>query len=97
MVAACCLVCHVAVIVDMNRWSSPAAGPPSPAIFHLGSLKPPQTQLSACPRLVGLGFRFELRRKERSRRRLRFVVSADLSKSFSLSFGLDSQVADCFF
>ncbi|XP_030482674.1 NAD kinase 2, chloroplastic [Cannabis sativa] len=89
MVAACCLVCHLAVVVDMNRCRS-ATGVSSPSSSHLCPFK--TTQFIASPRVVGFGFRFEFRRKERFQRRLKFVVSAELSKSFSLSLGLDSQV-----
>ncbi|XP_062099273.1 NAD kinase 2, chloroplastic [Humulus lupulus] len=91
MVAACCLVCHLAVVVDMNRCRS-ATGVSSPSSTYLCPFKP--TQFVASSRVVGFGFgfRFEFRRKERFQRRLKFVVSAELSKSFSLSLGLDSQV-----
>ena len=88
---ACCLVCHLAVVVDMNRcrWatgvSSSSASP-----SHLCHFKP--THFSASPRVVGFGFGFGFRPKERFQRRVKFVVNAELSKSFSLSFGLDSQV-----
>ncbi|XP_024020712.1 NAD kinase 2, chloroplastic isoform X2 [Morus notabilis] len=96
MVVACCLVCHLAVVVDMNR-CAPATGIPlssslsssSSSSSSLSSAFKPSFQFSAIPRLVGFGFRLEFR--QRFRRRLNFVVSAELSKSFSLSFGLDSQ------
>ncbi|PON91552.1 NAD kinase [Trema orientale] len=84
MVAACCLVCHLAVVVDMNRCRS-AAGVSSPSASHLCP------QFSGSSRVVGFGFRFGFGRKERFQRRLKLVVSAELSKSFSLSSGLDSQ------
>ncbi|KAL6208329.1 hypothetical protein ACLB2K_019280 [Fragaria x ananassa] len=75
---------QVAIAVDMSRCATP---PP-----NLCSLKPPQ--LSGCPaKLFGLGFGFDIHRKHRLKRRLKFVVDAELSKPFSLSFGFDSQAS----
>lgn len=69
-------MCHVA-IVDMKRLS-PVAGLSSPFKFD-GDSKV-------------LGFGVGLKRKVVVRKTLKFVVKADLSKSFSTSLGLDSQV-----
>ncbi|KAL5559679.1 hypothetical protein UlMin_035890 [Ulmus minor] len=86
MVVACFVTCYLAVAVDMNRYHS-AGGIPS---SHLCRSK--LSQLSATSAgLFGFRFRFELQKKELCRRRLKFIVSAELSKSFSPSFGLDSQ------
>lgn len=78
-------MCQVAIAVDMSRCAAP---PP-----NLCSLKPPQ--FSGCPaKLFGFGFGFDIHRKHRLKRRLKFVVAAELSKPFSsLSFGFDSQVS----
>ncbi|KAF2296684.1 hypothetical protein GH714_001214 [Hevea brasiliensis] len=48
-------------------------------------------ELSRDAQLVGFGYGVELQRKERLKRKHKFVVSADLSRAFSLSMGLDSQ------
>ncbi|PRQ26629.1 putative NAD(+) kinase [Rosa chinensis] len=74
---ACCLMCQVAIAVDMSRC---AASPPN--------LCP--LQFSGSPAKL-FGFGFDIQKKDRLKRRLKFVVSAELSKPFSLSFGLDSQ------
>ncbi|XP_050363244.1 NAD kinase 2, chloroplastic [Argentina anserina] len=78
---ACCLMCQVAVAVDMSRCAAP---PP-----HLCPLKPPHLSASSAK-----PFGFSIHRNHhRLKRRLKFVVSAELSKPFSLSFGLDSQAS----
>jgi hypothetical protein len=73
-------------------------------LFHvpviMNRLSPVTGILSSCScsfklnnrdtKLVGFGF--ELQRKERLKRKLKFVVSAELSKSFSVNLGLDSKV-----
>ncbi|KAL7176355.1 hypothetical protein ACSBR2_029818 [Camellia fascicularis] len=50
-------------------------------------------QFSRATQISGLGFGFSLQRKERffERRHLRFVVSAELTKPFSVNIGLDSK------
>ncbi|XWS15172.1 hypothetical protein CRYUN_Cryun35bG0071500 [Craigia yunnanensis] len=73
----CLYVCHVA-IVDMKRLS-PVAGLSSPFKFDRDS------------KVLGFGFGFGLKRKVVVRRRLKLVVKAELSKSFSVNLGLDSQ------
>lgn len=78
---ACLLSCHVS-IVDMNRLS-PVTG----LLPCLCSYK-----LSRDAHLVGFRFGVDLQRKERLKRKPKLVVSADLSRAFSLSLGLDSQV-----
>lgn len=79
---ACCLRCQLAIVVDMNRCTS------SPS--HLCAFKPCQFSGTSTS-LFGFGFGFEFQRKERFKRRLKFVLGAELSKPFALSFGLDSQ------
>eukprot|EP00258_Populus_trichocarpa_P034421 XP_024450440.1 NAD kinase 2, chloroplastic isoform X2 [Populus trichocarpa] len=73
-------------------------------LFHvpviMNRLSPVTGILSSCScsfklnnrdtKLVGFGF--ELQRKERLKRKLKFVVSAELSKSFSVNLGLDSKL-----
>jgi hypothetical protein len=73
-------------------------------LFHvsiiMNRLSPVTGILTSCPcsfklhnrdsKLVGCGF--GLQRKERLKRKLKFVVSAELSKSFSVNLGLDSKV-----
>ncbi|KAG6735934.1 hypothetical protein POTOM_061383 [Populus tomentosa] len=73
-------------------------------LFHvsiiMNRLSPVTGILTSCPcsfklhnrdsKLVGCGF--ELQRKERLKRKLKFVVSAELSKSFSVNLGLDSKI-----
>lgn len=82
---ACCLRCQLAIVVDMNRCTS------SPS--HLCAFKPCQFSGTSTSLFgFGFGFGFEFQRKERFKRRLKFVLSAELSKPFALSFGLDSQV-----
>lgn len=77
-------MCQVAIAVDMSRCGA------SPS--NLCPLKP--CQLSGCTtQLFGFGFGFGLQKKERFKRRLKFVISAELSKPFPLSFGLDSQAS----
>ncbi|KAJ6997937.1 NAD kinase 2 [Populus alba x Populus x berolinensis] len=72
-------------------------------LFHvsiiMNRLSPVTGILTSCPcsfklhnrdsKLVGCGF--DLQRKERLKRKLKFVVSAELSKSFSVNLGLDSK------
>ncbi|XVF39260.1 hypothetical protein PTKIN_Ptkin01aG0020700 [Pterospermum kingtungense] len=70
-------VCHEA-IVDMKRLS-PVAGLSSPFKFD-GDNK-----------VLGFGFGFRSKRKVVARKTLKFVVKAELSKSFSVNLGLDSQ------
>ncbi|KAJ6920111.1 NAD kinase 2 [Populus alba x Populus x berolinensis] len=74
-----------------------------PCLSHvsiiMNGLSPVTGILTSCPcsfklhnrdsKLVGCGF--ELQRKERLKRKLKFVVSAELSKSFSVNLGLDSK------
>ncbi|KAH9691340.1 NAD kinase 2 [Citrus sinensis] len=70
------------LLVDMQRLSSPATGILCSSKLHNNETK-----------LWGFGFRFKLQRRNESvRRRVKLVVSAELSKSFSLNLGLDSQV-----
>lgn len=103
MVTAYCVVCQLAaagIVFTSNRRYIPANGISSPSSSSpLCHLKLSQSQLSASPRLVSFNFRLELRRKgyELSQRRHKFVVSAELSKPFSLSFGLDYQVGEVSF
>ncbi|KAJ6997938.1 NAD kinase 2, chloroplastic isoform X2 [Populus alba] len=73
-------------------------------LFHvsiiMNRLSPVTGILTSCPcsfklhnrdsKLVGCGF--DLQRKERLKRKLKFVVSAELSKSFSVNLGLDSKI-----
>ncbi|KAF5444689.1 hypothetical protein F2P56_033804 [Juglans regia] len=87
---ACRFLCHMAIaVVDMNC-SSPASGRSSPSssvASHFCCSKPFQFSVGST-KLYG----FELqRKKDLLKRRLKFVVSAELSKPFSLSFSLDSQ------
>nr|TKS00676.1 NAD kinase 2, chloroplastic-like isoform X2 [Populus alba] len=66
----------------------------------MNRLSPVTGILTSCPcsfklhnrdsKLVGCGF--DLQRKERLKRKLKFVVSAELSKSFSVNLGLDSKI-----
>ncbi|XP_011002430.1 PREDICTED: NAD kinase 2, chloroplastic-like isoform X3 [Populus euphratica] len=72
-------------------------------LFHvsiiMNRLSPVTGILTSCPcsfklhnrdsKLVGCGF--YLQRKERFKRKLKFVVSAELSRSFSVNLGLDSK------
>ncbi|KAM1022888.1 hypothetical protein ACFX2I_043744 [Malus domestica] len=77
-------MCQLAiVVVDMNRCAS---SPPPLCVFT-----PCQFFGSSTTAVKFFRFEFEFQRKERFRRRLKFVVSAELSKPFALSFGLDSQ------
>uniref|UniRef100_A0A2P2P0K5 NAD(+) kinase n=1 Tax=Rhizophora mucronata TaxID=61149 RepID=A0A2P2P0K5_RHIMU len=79
---ACLLSCQVAM-VDVNRLT-PVAG----ALVSPWFCKP-----SRDSKLVGLRFGSELLRKDRlCKRKLKFSVSAELSETLSLNFGLDSQV-----
>lgn len=57
---------------------------------HLSSLK--LHRLTEAASVSGFGFGFVLQRKEKSseRRRLNFVLNAELSKQFSVNIGLDS-------
>ncbi|KAF3447038.1 hypothetical protein FNV43_RR12218 [Rhamnella rubrinervis] len=66
---------------------------PSPSTSYLCPFKRITTQFLGSTNPLGFGFRFEFQRKERFRRRLKFVVSAELSKLFALSFGLDFQTS----
>jgi hypothetical protein len=58
----------------------------------------PASFLSSNTRLLGLGpglglsFEFQKNGRRILRRQLKFVISAQLSKSFSFTFGLDSPV-----
>lgn len=71
-------MCHVA-IVDMKRLS-PVVGLSTPFKFGRES------------KVSGFGLGFGLKRKVVVRKRLKLVVRAELSKSFSFNLGLDSQV-----
>ncbi|XP_021283766.1 NAD kinase 2, chloroplastic isoform X4 [Herrania umbratica] len=73
----CLYVCHVA-IVDMKRLS-PVAGLSPPFKFGRESKE------------FGFGLGVGLKRKVVVRKRLKLVVRAELSKSFSFNLGLDSQ------
>ncbi|XP_022768091.1 NAD kinase 2, chloroplastic [Durio zibethinus] len=73
----CFYVCHVP-IVDMKRLS-PVAGLSSPLKFDRES------------KVFGFGIGFGLKRKVVLRKRLKLVVNAELSESFSVNLGLDSQ------
>ncbi|KAI9097452.1 hypothetical protein K1719_025223 [Acacia pycnantha] len=85
---ACPCTCHMAFSIRMSLTPSPVAGVISPS--HLCFFKLPQS--------LGNGtiFGFEFQRKARPRRQLKFVISAELSNSFSLNFGLDSQHLNSF-
>ncbi|KAJ1397081.1 Protein-tyrosine phosphatase-like [Sesbania bispinosa] len=62
---------------------------------YLCFFKPPPSLSNA--RVLGLGLGFEFQRKgRRLPRHLKFVIGAQLSKSFSLSFGLDSPNSNSF-
>ncbi|GAV86532.1 NAD_kinase domain-containing protein [Cephalotus follicularis] len=80
---ACLLVCHVAT-VDMNL-SSPIAGIlPAPASpLHFWPCK-----INSDAKLIGFGLQ---QKKRKLKSRVKFVVSADLSKPFSLE--LHSQIS----
>ncbi|OMP05429.1 putative Inorganic polyphosphate/ATP-NAD kinase [Corchorus olitorius] len=73
----CLYVCHVAFF-DMKRFS-PVTGLSSPFKFD-----------GDC-RVFGFGLGFGSKRKVSVRKRLKLVVKAELSKSFSVNLGLDSQ------
>lgn len=89
---ACCYLCRVAIaVVDMNI-SAPATGMSSSSSaivssqFWVSNSKPSQFWGGGSTKL-------ELQsKKDRLKRKLKLVVTAELSKSSSLSFGLDSQV-----
>ncbi|XP_040997571.1 NAD kinase 2, chloroplastic-like isoform X1 [Juglans microcarpa x Juglans regia] len=74
----------------MNH-SSPATGISSRSSSLGSHFCPSKTSQFSVGSLKLCGFGFELKRKDLLKRRLKFVVSAELSKPFSLSFGLDSQ------
>lgn len=77
--------CAMWLLVDMPWLSSPVTG-----ILCSSKLQNNETKLR------GFGFGFKLQRKnEWVRRRVKFVARAELSKSFSLNLGLDSQVSFC--
>ncbi|KAJ1378074.1 Protein-tyrosine phosphatase-like [Sesbania bispinosa] len=62
---------------------------------YLCFFKPPPSLSNARVLGLGLGLGFEFQRKgRRLPRHLKFVIGAQLSKSFSLSFGLDSPVSN---
>ncbi|KAI4307232.1 hypothetical protein L6164_030441 [Bauhinia variegata] len=86
--------CHMAFSVDLSLSSPPAAGVFSPS--YICFFKPPPSFGNGKLFGFGLGFGYELQRKGKLRRKLKFVISADLSKSFSLNFGLDSQSLNSF-
>lgn len=67
------------LLVDMQRLSPPLTGILCP------SKLPNETKF--------FGFGFKLQRKDGFKRKIKFVVSAELSKSFSLNLGLDFQVS----
>ncbi|KAJ9673537.1 hypothetical protein PVL29_023228 [Vitis rotundifolia] len=75
-------VCRV-VVVDMNPSYSPITGVSNLTPYKL----PPFFTSRGAVKLFGFGSQ----RKAHLRRRLKLVVSAELSNPFSLSFGLDSQ------
>ncbi|XP_028781552.1 NAD kinase 2, chloroplastic [Neltuma alba] len=79
----CPCPCHMAFSVDMSLTPSPVAGVISPSYLCFFKL----------PHAFGNGtvFGSEFQRKARPRRQIKFVISAELSNSFSLNFGLDSQ------
>ncbi|RVX15804.1 NAD kinase 2, chloroplastic [Vitis vinifera] len=82
MVACGFWVCRV-VVVDMNPSYSSTTGVSNLTPYKL----PPFFTSRSAVKLFGFGSQ----RKAHLRRRLKLVVSAELSKPFSLSFGLDSQ------
>ncbi|CBI18969.3 unnamed protein product, partial [Vitis vinifera] len=82
MVACGFWVCRV-VVVDMNPSYSSTTGVSNLTPYKL----PPFFTSRSAVKLFGFGSQ----RKSHLRRRLKLVVSAELSKPFSLSFGLDSQ------
>ncbi|KAI9113089.1 hypothetical protein K1719_015614 [Acacia pycnantha] len=92
---ACLCTCHMAFSVDMSLPTSPAIRVLSPSCLCF--FKPSSSSGNGRVFGFGLGLGLEWQRKKgRLRRRLKFVVNAELSKSFSLNFGLDSQNANSF-
>ena len=90
---ACCYLCRVAIAVVDKNISTPATGMSSSSSaivssqFWVSNSKPSQ--------FWGGGGSTKLEsqsKKDRLKRKLKLVVTAELSKSSSLSFGLDSQV-----
>ncbi|KDP32857.1 hypothetical protein JCGZ_12149 [Jatropha curcas] len=78
---ACLFFCHVS-FVAMNQLS-PVTG----VLPCLCSYK-----LNRDAKFVGSGFGFELQVKDRFKRKLKFVVNAELSRAFSVNFDWDSQI-----
>ncbi|KAH7524560.1 hypothetical protein FEM48_Zijuj06G0132300 [Ziziphus jujuba var. spinosa] len=76
----------------MNRYpvATGISSSPSPSRYHLCPYKA-TSQLAWSSNQFGFGFRSEFQRNERFKKRLKFVVSAEFSRSLAPSFGLDSQ------
>lgn len=86
------VLCHVTIsVVDMSR-SSPATGISSRSSSLASLFCPSKSSWFSVGSLKLCGFGLELKRTDLLKRRLKFVVSAELSKPFSLSLGLDPQV-----
>jgi hypothetical protein len=90
---ACCFLCHVAVAVVEMSCSSPATRISSSSASVASQFCPskPSQFSGGTTKLYGFGFELQ-RKKNWLKRRLKFVVNAELSKAFSIGFGLDSQV-----
>ncbi|KAJ8762955.1 hypothetical protein K2173_023084 [Erythroxylum novogranatense] len=78
-----CLFLHHVAVVDMNLLSPLTGVLPS---FCLSKVCRERDSKVAC-----FGSGLEFRRKDRLKRKLKFVVSAELSEAFSRDLGLDSQ------
>ncbi|XP_062157944.1 NAD kinase 2, chloroplastic isoform X1 [Alnus glutinosa] len=89
---ACCFLCHVAVAVVEMSCSSPATRISSSSASVASQFCPskPSQFSGGTTKLYGFGFELQ-RKKNWLKRRLKFVVNAELSKAFSIGFGLDSQ------
>ncbi|XP_028757565.1 LOW QUALITY PROTEIN: NAD kinase 2, chloroplastic-like [Neltuma alba] len=90
---ACLCACHMAFSVDMSLPTSPAIRLLSPS--YLCFFTPSSSSGNGKVFGFGSGLGFEWQRKK-GRRRLKFVFNAELSNSFSLNFGLDSQNVNSF-
>ncbi|KAJ7959176.1 NAD kinase 2 chloroplastic-like [Quillaja saponaria] len=90
---ACFYNCHQSFIVNMNRSSLATTGlfPPSCFCFFKRPHPIGNGKLFGVEFEFGFGFGFVWQRKGRLRKQVKLVVSAELSKPFSLNFGLDYQ------
>ncbi|XP_054799242.1 NAD kinase 2, chloroplastic-like [Prosopis cineraria] len=79
----------------MSLLTSPAIRVFAPSYFCFFKLSPSSGNGRVLGFGMGLGFEW-LRNKRRLRRKLKSVVNAELSKSFSLNFSLDSQNMNSF-